>query len=188
MRKRVASVVGACVVCVCKSGRGECRRNLTRPWRRAPGCVLAPLGNRQIAVGGESIARHPATPRGFGAAPCGHFASLVRSIASQSARLPSETLARFCGAFGVPSYENKSQAGRIALAISASRSEVPDLCLSPIRSEGRWTSLHSIIRLAGVQPRKRALWRQGTLALTRGRDIQADLDWAAAISLALLLS
>ena len=89
---------------------------------------------------------------------------------------------------GVPSYENKSQAGRIALAISASRSEVPDLCLSPIRSEGRWASLHSIIRLAGVQPQKRALWRQGTLALTRGRDIQADLDWAAAISLALLLS
>ena len=89
---------------------------------------------------------------------------------------------------GRPSYENKSQAGRIALAISASRSEVPDLCLSPIRSEGRWTSLHSIIRLAGVQPKTHALWRQGTLALTRGRDIQADLDWAAAISLALLLS
>ena len=66
MRKRVMAVVGACVVCVCKSGRGECRRNLTRPWRRAPGCVLAPLGNRQIAVGGESIAMHPAAPRGFG--------------------------------------------------------------------------------------------------------------------------
>ena len=57
---------GGCVVCVSMSGRGECRRNLTRPWRRAPGCVLAPLGNREIAVGGESIAMHPAAPRGFG--------------------------------------------------------------------------------------------------------------------------
>ena len=63
MRNRVVCVV---VVCVCKSVRGECRRNLTRPWRRVPGCVLAPLGNRQIAVGGESIAMHPAAPRGFG--------------------------------------------------------------------------------------------------------------------------
>ena len=36
------------------------------------------------------------------APPCGHFASLVRSIAPQSARVPSETLARFSGAFGVP--------------------------------------------------------------------------------------
>ncbi len=56
------SIWCACVVCVCKSGRGECRSalacarlgslysraplarrlgNLTRPWRRAPGCVLA---------------------------------------------------------------------------------------------------------------------------------------------------
>ena len=54
---------GGCVVCVSMSGRGECRRNLTRPWRRAPGIVLAPLGNREIAVGGESIAMHPAAPR-----------------------------------------------------------------------------------------------------------------------------
>ena len=51
------------------------------------------------------------------------------------------------------SYENKSQVGKIALAISAFRSEVPDLCRSPIRSEGRQASLHSIIRLAGVPPR-----------------------------------
>ena len=35
------------------------------------------------------------------------------------------------------SYENKSQVGKIALAISAFRTEVPDLCRSPIRSEGR---------------------------------------------------
>ena len=35
------------------------------------------------------------------------------------------------------SYENKSQVGKIALAISAFRSEEPDLCRSPIRSEGR---------------------------------------------------
>ena len=56
-----------------------------------------------------------------------------------------------------PSYENKSQVGKIALAISAFRSEVPDLCRSPIRSEGRWASLHSIIRLAGVPPCGRAL-------------------------------
>ena len=111
----------------------------------------------------------------------GTGAACAASVAAHAHRMP-------CRLSGRPSYENKSQAGRIALAISASRSEVPDLCLSPIRSEGRWTSLHSIIRLAGVQPRKRALWRQGTLALTRGRDIQADLDWAAAISLALLLS
>ena len=55
------------------------------------------------------------------------------------------------------SYENKSQVGKIALAISAFRSKVPDLCLSPIRSEGRWASLHSIIRLAGVPPCGRAL-------------------------------
>ena len=54
------------VVCVCVSVRGECRRNLTHPWRRAPGCVLAPLGNHEIAVGGESIARHPAATGGFG--------------------------------------------------------------------------------------------------------------------------
>ena len=51
------------------------------------------------------------------------------------------------------SYENKSQVGKIALAISAFRTEVPDLCRSPIRSEGRQASLHSIIRLAGVPPR-----------------------------------
>ena len=56
-----------------------------------------------------------------------------------------------------PSYENKSQVGKIALAIYAFRSEVPDLCRSPIRSEGRWASLHSIIRLAGVPPCGRAL-------------------------------
>ncbi len=31
--------------------------------------------------------------RGSFAPPCGHFASLVRSIAPQSARVPSETLA-----------------------------------------------------------------------------------------------
>ena len=30
-----------------------------QPCRRAPGCVLAPLDNREIAFGGESIARHP---------------------------------------------------------------------------------------------------------------------------------
>ena len=57
------------------------------------------------------------------------------------------------------SYENKSQVGKIALAISAFRSEVPDLCRSPIRSEGRRASLHSIIRLAGVPPCERALMR-----------------------------
>lgn len=56
-----------------------------------------------------------------------------------------------------PSYENKSQVGKIALAISAFRTEVPDLCRSPIRSEGRQASLHSIIRLAGVPPCGRAL-------------------------------
>ena len=66
MRQRVVAVLDACMVCVCVSGRGECRRNLTRPWRRAPGFVLAPLGNREIAVGGESIAMHPSAPRGFG--------------------------------------------------------------------------------------------------------------------------
>ena len=37
-------------VCVCKSGRGECRRNLTRPWRRAPGCVLARRCLRTLRV------------------------------------------------------------------------------------------------------------------------------------------
>ena len=36
----------------------------------------------------------------------------------------------------VPSYENISQVGKIALAISAFRSRVLDLCRSPIRSEG----------------------------------------------------
>ena len=35
-----------------------------------------------------------------------------------------------------PSYENISQVGKIALAISAFRSRVLDLCRSPIRSEG----------------------------------------------------
>ena len=57
------------------------------------------------------------------------------------------------------SYENKSQVGKIVLAIPAFRSEVLDLCLSPIRSEGRRASLHSIIRLAGVPPCERALMR-----------------------------
>ena len=46
-----------------------------------------------FAPGGKGrVARIPQ------AAPCGHFASLVRSIATQSARLPSESFA-FCGAF-----------------------------------------------------------------------------------------
>ena len=45
-----------------------------------------------FAPGGKGrVARIPQ------AAPCGHFASLVRSIAAQSARLPSESFA-FCGA------------------------------------------------------------------------------------------
>ena len=51
------------------------------------------------------IPPQPFAPSGKGrlarvqqAAPCGHFASLVRSIATQSARLPSESFA-FCGAF-----------------------------------------------------------------------------------------
>ncbi len=65
-RKRVVVVCVRTWCVFCKSGRGECRRNLTRLWRRAPGCVLAPLGNHQIAVGGESIAMHPAAPSGFG--------------------------------------------------------------------------------------------------------------------------
>ena len=50
------------------------------------------------------IPPQPFAPSGKGrlarvpqAAPCGHFASLVRSIATQSARLPSESFA-FCGA------------------------------------------------------------------------------------------
>ena len=44
----------------------------------------------------------PSAPRPLSAAPCGHFASLVRSIAAQSARLPSESFAFFgtsAGAF-----------------------------------------------------------------------------------------
>ena len=51
------------------------------------------------------IPPQPFAPSGKGrlarvpqAAPCGHFASLVRSIATQSARLPSESFA-FFGAF-----------------------------------------------------------------------------------------
>ena len=87
-----------------------------------------------------------------------------------------------------PSYENKSQAGKIALVISASRSEVPDLCLSPIRSEGRRASLQSITRLAGVPPCGRAVAHEGPLALTRGRDIQAKSDWVEVITLSLGLA
>ena len=41
---------GGCMVCVSMSGRGECRRNLTRPWRRAPGIVLARRCLRTLRV------------------------------------------------------------------------------------------------------------------------------------------
>ena len=56
------------------------------------------LANRQIGFGCVRIAIRPFPRRCVGAAPCGHFASLVRSIAAQSARLPSESFA-FFGAF-----------------------------------------------------------------------------------------
>ena len=62
-------VLGACVcaACVCLPVSTRAMPPQPRqPCRRAPGCVLAPLGNRQIAVGGESIAMHPAAPSGLG--------------------------------------------------------------------------------------------------------------------------
>ena len=64
----------------------EMRRPALRPYRSAivrlrSGMVASRSGAFRIAA--------------FRAAPCGHFASLVRSIASQSARLPSESFAFF---------------------------------------------------------------------------------------------
>ena len=64
----------------------EMRRSALRPPRSAivrlrSGAVASRSGAFRIAA--------------FRAAPCGHFASLVRSIASQSARLPSESFAFF---------------------------------------------------------------------------------------------
>ena len=55
-------VLGACVcaACVCLPVSTRAMPPQPRqPCRRAPGCVLAPLGNREIAVGGESVAMHP---------------------------------------------------------------------------------------------------------------------------------
>ena len=107
--------------CVCLSACGGERANLAclRAWvrlapRRAPSTIArlrsgaaawrsAPLRKAARLPGAFSatLARFAFSPplrSSLRAAPWGHFASLVRSIAPQSARLPSESFA-FFGAF-----------------------------------------------------------------------------------------
>ena len=79
------------------TGRGALRPNRSLRAERAVSLACAALANRQIGFGRVRFALRPFPHRCVGAAPCGHFASLVRSIAAQSARLPSESFA-FCGA------------------------------------------------------------------------------------------
>jgi hypothetical protein len=84
-----------CGVCAaCHRVADNAPTSLTLAHRHVSRCAR-PLDNRKIAFGSGRLAIRASASRPLGAAPCGHFASLVRSIAPQSARLPSESFAFF---------------------------------------------------------------------------------------------
>ena len=97
-------------------------REMRRPALRPPRSAIVRL--RSGAVASRSGAFRLAA---FRAAPCGHFASLVRSIASQSARLPSESFAFFGASRG-------RWAARLARARGGfRRASTPRGCLRTLR-------------------------------------------------------